>query len=780
MPINLKPILDSQTDNEKLDAVNYNFDQIVSNGGGPMGYQGARGAQGLDGLTGPQGSQGVQGFQGRQGPQGANAQNFWIKNAGLNNDTLVPLHSGGLINPPVVMFGIDALDPLYNQDFDTTSVLINRKSGAYLNNLELTDDAVTSSDGNKIFYTLKLEGANTVYEMGFANNTAGLPTTWKLFSNQFNFSDGVNNFMALSTSGLTVYVPAYFSNSVVFANTVRISSGLPGVGKILTSTDSSGTTAWKAASEISGLVPTGTIVPIITSAFDSNTNFYKDAINGPALPAGEVLKVRHGAGKAKYAGWYLCNGKVWTNGSGISTEVPDLVSFNYTIDARTGGTAQNLATVNNPKLSLLAGVNMSFDADYSNGSTYNLTYAAPNDVDTFNSAASGTAYDLTKLVYIIYLGDEGLYWSDSGAAGTSVTHYYALVSRKSTSDSSSGNYTFTVGSTYTLTGIQGSSQTFTITLTPNSGYSFTNTSNVVLYTTAGIFGTTYDNTVLPTTGVPSVINGSGQLVLSLTDSDFNTGHGPSNLSYLQFVGNAVASSTGAGITVSRSTTGFSGTSSSAWSSTNVFISSTETSLSDATQIYASNTGGVLSGSPTSGWYAQNISGSGWCYRYWIQNIGFSSINMTGVSNSPGSWYDISTSGVAYTGTVGQIMYSNATYNVCTSSNNPNEIAAKIWATVSDLSSLTTGQTHWAVGHGTSSYGPVDFSNAGSPYGGGYISQTPCFGLIGYQFSTGKVTRQTVSCVQYSSTYDIPGGGGNCSSYSGGGSSGGGGSWTSFY
>ena len=774
MPINLKPILDSQTDNEKLDAVNYNFDQIVSNGGGPMGYQGARGAQGLDGLTGPQGSQGVQGFQGRQGPQGANAQNFWIKNSGLNNDTLVPLHSGGLTNPPVVMFGIDALDPLYNQDFDTTSVLINRKSGAYLNNLELTDDAVTSSDGNKIFYTLKLEGANTVYEMGFANNTAGLPTTWKLFSNQFNFSDGVNNFIALSTSGLTVYIPAYFSAPAVFANTVRISSGLPGVGKILTSTDSNGTTAWKAASEISGLVPTGTIVPIITSAFDSNTNFYKDAINGPALPSGEVLKVRHGAGKGKYAGWYLCNGKVWTNGSGISTEVPDLVSFDYTIDA--SGTAQNLATVNNPKLSLLAGVNMSFDADYSNGSTYNLTYAAPNDVDTFNSAASGTAYDLTKLVYIIYLGDEGLYWSDSGVAGTTITHYYALVSRKSTSDSSSGNYTFTVGSTYTLTGLQGSSQTFTITLTPNSGYSFTNTSNVVLYTATGLFGTTYDASVSPTTGVPSVINGSGQLVLSLTDSNLQNTDNPS---YLQFVGNAVASTTGAGITVSRSTSGFSGTSSSAWSTTNVFISSTETSLSDATQIYTSNSGG-LSGSPLTGWYAQEIASGSWCYRYWISGIGFSSINMTGVPNSPGSWYDISTTSAAYSATVGQIMYSNATYNVCTSSTNPNESGTtKIWATLSDLDNLTTGQSHWAVASAEFSNDPIDFSNAGSTYGSGYISVSPCFGLIGYQYSTGRLTRQTVSCVQYSSSYDIPGGGGSCSSYSGGGSSGGG-SWTSFY
>ena len=770
MPINLKPILDSQTDNEKLDAVNYNFDQIVSNGGGPMGYQGAIGAQGLDGLTGAQGFQGIQGFQGRQGPQGTNATNFWLKNTGATNDTLVPIHGVGLTNPPVLMFGVDATDPLYGQNFDTTSVLINRKSGAYVNNLELTDDSVTNSDGNKVFYTLKLESGSTVYEMGFANNTAGLPTTWKLFANQFNFSDGVNNFITLSANALTVYVPASFSNPAVFSNTVKISSGLPGVGKILTSTDTSGTTSWKSTSEISGLVPTGTIVPIITSAFDSNTNFYKDAINGSPLATNQSLKVRHGAGKNKYAGWYLCNGKVWTNGAGISTEVPDLVSFDYDIDANGSGNTQNAVAVTNSKLSLISGGNMSLAADYSSGSTYSLSYTVNNDVDTINIASSGTAYDLTKLVYIIYLGDEGLYWSDSGAAGTTITHYYGLVSRKSTGDSASGNFTFTVGGTYTLTGIQGSSQTFTITLTPSSGYSFTSTTNVSLYTSGSIFGVSGDTSVTQT---GASINGSGQLVLTLTDSDLqNTG---SNFSYLNFVGNAVGSTTGTGISVSRSTTGFSGTSSSAWSAFTAYIAPSANNLSDATQIYGSS---AMNTSPSAGWYAQSLS-SGWCYRYWTGS-GFSSFMMTGVSVSPGSWYDISSTSTVTTGTVGQIMYGNATYNVCSSTTQPGEIATKIWSTTSDLDSLTSGQTHWAVGHGTSSYTPVDFTDAGSPYGSGYISVTPCFRLLGYQYSTGKVTRQSVSCVEYNASYDYVGGGGYCSSYSGGSGGSGGGSWTSFY
>lgn len=764
MPINLKQILTSQTDNEKLDAVNYNFDQIVSNGGGPMGYQGAKGAQGLDGLTGAQGSQGSQGSQGRQGPQGANATEYWAKNDGVNNVTLLPIHESGgpMINPPTIMFGVDEADPLYGQVIETASVLINRKSNAFVNNLELTDDDVTNSDGNKVFYTLKLEGGKTTYEMGFANNTQGLSTTWKLFSNTFNFSDGANNFMALTSSGMTVYVPAIFSNAVTFNSTVKIASGNPGAGKILVSTDNNGTTSWKSPSEISGLVPVGTIVPIITSAFDSSTNFYKDAINGSPLDASASLQIRHGAGKNKYAGWYLCNGKTWTNGAGTSTEVPDLVSFDYAIDERTSGTGtekQNAVSVTNANLSLLSGVNMSLAADYGSGSTYSLSYTVNNDVDTINIAGSGTAYDLTKLVYIIYLGDEGLYWKDSGTVGTTITHYYALVSRKSTSDSSAGNYTFTVGSTYTLTGIQGSTQTFTITLTPSAGYSFTSTTNVALYTT-GIFGVTPDASVTQTS---ASINSSGQLVLTLTDSDLqNTG---STISYLQFVGNAVGSTTGTGLSVSKSTVGFSGTSSAGWTSNTVYISPSQTSLANATALYSTD---ALSSNAGTGWYAQNIAGSGWCYRYWTGS-GFSSISITGSSTAPGSWYDISATSMAIYGTVGNIMYANGTYNTCSSTVNPNDVATtKIWATVSDLDNLTTGQSAFAIGAASGSYAPVDFAYANSTYGGGYISVSPCYRLLGYSSSTGVVTRQSVSCVEYNAGYDNPGGGGYCTSYSGGG------------
>jgi hypothetical protein len=62
--INILNILQGDNQSTIVDKVNYNFDQILSAGGGPQGQQG------LIGPTGPIGPQGVQGVQGLQGPSG--------------------------------------------------------------------------------------------------------------------------------------------------------------------------------------------------------------------------------------------------------------------------------------------------------------------------------------------------------------------------------------------------------------------------------------------------------------------------------------------------------------------------------------------------------------------------------------------------------------------------------------------------------------------------------------------------------------------------------------
>jgi hypothetical protein len=62
--INILNILQGDNQSTIVDKLNYNFDQILSAGGGPQG------SQGLIGPTGPIGPQGSQGVQGAQGPSG--------------------------------------------------------------------------------------------------------------------------------------------------------------------------------------------------------------------------------------------------------------------------------------------------------------------------------------------------------------------------------------------------------------------------------------------------------------------------------------------------------------------------------------------------------------------------------------------------------------------------------------------------------------------------------------------------------------------------------------
>ena len=66
--INILNILSGDNQSTVVDKINYNFDQILSAGGGPQGQQGVIGA------TGPVGPQGVPGIQGAKGDQG----NVWF------------------------------------------------------------------------------------------------------------------------------------------------------------------------------------------------------------------------------------------------------------------------------------------------------------------------------------------------------------------------------------------------------------------------------------------------------------------------------------------------------------------------------------------------------------------------------------------------------------------------------------------------------------------------------------------------------------------------------
>lgn len=86
--INILNILPGDNQSSLIDKINYNFDQILTAGGGPQGQPGARGytgpigPQGVPGVTGPQGNRGSKWYvEGPTAPSGANIDDYWLNSA---------------------------------------------------------------------------------------------------------------------------------------------------------------------------------------------------------------------------------------------------------------------------------------------------------------------------------------------------------------------------------------------------------------------------------------------------------------------------------------------------------------------------------------------------------------------------------------------------------------------------------------------------------------------------------------------------------------------------
>lgn len=87
MAITIYEIIASDTVSQFADKVNYNFDQLLQNGGGPAGPagpQGPFGPTGPQGVSGPQGIRGSKWFQGSSFPtSGANASDLFLDSSGI-------------------------------------------------------------------------------------------------------------------------------------------------------------------------------------------------------------------------------------------------------------------------------------------------------------------------------------------------------------------------------------------------------------------------------------------------------------------------------------------------------------------------------------------------------------------------------------------------------------------------------------------------------------------------------------------------------------------------
>jgi len=185
MPINLKEIFVSDTNQIKVEKINYNFDQIIGTGG-QIGPRGPQGIQGAVGAVGPTGAQGVPGAQGEQGSAGVNGQDSWyvmdhasvtgLNGADYNCKILKPKLFDNS-QPTSIYIGDSSFDdgtiPVEEGDLAARASLVVGKSDPFENNIRLTTenlphDMVFRGDqdinyGGAVYHLQKGDPSNSLF-----------------------------------------------------------------------------------------------------------------------------------------------------------------------------------------------------------------------------------------------------------------------------------------------------------------------------------------------------------------------------------------------------------------------------------------------------------------------------------------------------------------------------------------------------------------------------------------------------------------------------------------
>ena len=181
MAINIKELFNSDADNIRLDKVNYNFDQISANGGGPKGVKGEQGFTGNSGQKGEQGTEGPKGDEGAKGDEGIAAQ-LWY------SDTK-QVAVGGMTN------NLDVITPYSNDSLNSlrTRVIIGEK--VTQSNLYST----TISPDNLALLNLvapEVGSGDVSTQLSFKNDEPnGTPSDFKIFS---EYAQGVGSSLKIS------------------------------------------------------------------------------------------------------------------------------------------------------------------------------------------------------------------------------------------------------------------------------------------------------------------------------------------------------------------------------------------------------------------------------------------------------------------------------------------------------------------------------------------------------------------------------------------------------
>ena len=370
MPINIKEIFEGDSESQKIDKTNYNFDQVQANGGGPVGNTGAQGVNGATGATGAQGAQGAQGIQGLTGAFG----DFFVADVDMSTDT--------------------DFSSVYLKNITATSNITTLTLGEYnansnpISSGNYTDSTLRiialNSNNNAIRFELAGDDSSFIdleYFDDLSNkNITFAPSTSGGATVNYKFKGDT---IELIKSGITEISlsanESLFNSDVQFNGTVKMPTGAA-VGKVLKSTDINGTFAWDTITT----VPIGTIVMVPGFVLNdvAKINWIGEGVFGPTDYKGR--------GIGEWAGWYYCNGRTW--GTYAVPSMVDSFPLGYS-NAAGGGISASSQTANltrgTKNVDTLSSVTPI-------ATTPNHTHSVSNDNATFTAVASGTGANVVS------------------------------------------------------------------------------------------------------------------------------------------------------------------------------------------------------------------------------------------------------------------------------------------------------------------------------------------------------------------------------------------------
>jgi hypothetical protein len=422
---------------DKIDKINYNFDQFSN--GGALGPQGNIGVDGGFGPIGNQGVTGYIGFQGSQGVQGPGVFDEWEyfpERDGLPGYLSPKKNPIGTAQaaPVALRIGFLSSDSGYGESSiqqDTPIQIV--KTVNHWTNLRVEDN--NSFNGYNFGFDLTSNISNTDFKISpdiTGSEFRIIYTAENIVLKTGNAIDSIKNSITITDSNINIDtggdlgVPFILNDST--GKTTRSKDAFifdvdAIEGRILVSTSTSGNVEWKDVKDVFGTFPMGSIISIRPEEFNANNFWLNESIN---VTTNLPLKNIYGRGKigTDFEGWYLCNGERWETVEGFNQFLtPNLNNFNYSIDGNNWVQQAMYWAEGDPIL--IGGYDIQVAAIPDENGVYDVKYInrfSGNDASSGNNTISmqivntNDAYLCvrSRMIHIIYLKNPNLKWTNTG------------------------------------------------------------------------------------------------------------------------------------------------------------------------------------------------------------------------------------------------------------------------------------------------------------------------------------------------------------------------------